>query len=1044
MSDTPDIMSEVSALVEAGYSDSVRFQARKLVELGRVSLSFIKGQLDVHLVVSGIVGDNNTTYETKFTWRKEGQVFQAKCNCPLWPQEGTCVHGAALWFRWQQFSAAGADQKLKTTSGPSFFGEGVTPVHMGMMVKQASYLQGAKPSSTFGSVSYQLLNRKVVTYPAPIKWSGTLVVDLVPTSEEENLKDLPSAQGKHIARFSWKDEQGVESKDISLFDVFTVFNWRTGVALDLPHELMETMKRVKQLDPWLSVNEWLRIFKETRDKDILDLRLEGMDWKQIVPQPVQIRFGIMPSTRKSFLNLQIELTDELNRLVEPPEPFKIFVTEGGWGGSFRTKNDSSTFYHHLVEDFGRETLIHRKHLHGASQKQRIQDWVDVVINDSDVPFWDSHHRAFYTLSTSMFKKVMLALLDTLTEQVWRTVFSPPEERKIIMQLPKNTLLEGVSALHTRLLALSIPLMYNDVAVRNWKSAIRFERNQRRLDWFELDLVISDEDLEVIRSAEITDNYILTENGLVLLTDQEKDLLRFMKRYTKLEGEKKEGGAPGMRRFGLTLHRARVFELFELKRLGVDGALTKEEEAFCEQIMNLESMPQVELPKRYQEIARPYQTTGFQWLRFLWDHGFGACLADDMGLGKTLQTIMLLQSLMDEGKIKRAIIICPVSILYNWKNELEKFSNLKWGIFYGEERGIPEETQVVLTSYGLMKKESLGAFAREDFDIIIFDEVQHLKNIRSLGANAARQLKAKFRICLTGTPVENDLAEFYNIMDLCVPGVWGDMSLVRSSSKAKNRLLARRTVKPFILRRTKEQVLKELPEKIENHVFLDFTDIERENYQKRLDLVRSQMVNPTFTKRYGEVLKSLLELRQMCLWQKQGPSLYSTKVDFLMDNLSQLMEEGHKVLVFSQFTTYLDIIQDKIRANSWKYARIDGSQTIKKRTEQVELFQEGDAQVFLISLKAGGFGLNLTAASYIFLMDPWWNPAVERQAVDRAHRIGQENKLTVYRPLMKNSVEEKVLTLQQAKRELFRDLMAEDDDEYFSGKLTKDDFSMLLT
>ena len=1044
MSDTPDIMNEVSALVEAGYSDSVRFQARKLVELGRVSLSFIKGQLDVHLVVSGIVGDNNTTYETKFTWRKEGQVFQAKCNCPLWPQEGTCVHGAALWFRWQQFTAAGADQKLKTTAGPSFFGEGVTPVHMGMMVKQASYLQGAKPSSTFGSVSYQLLNRKVVTYPAPIKWSGVLVVDLLPASEEENLKDLPSTQGKHIARFSWKDEQGVESKDISLFDVFTVFNWRTGVALDLPHELMETMKRVKQLDPWLTVNEWLRIFKETRDKDILDLRLEGMDWKQIVPQPVQIRFGIMPSTRKSFLNLQIELTDELNRLVEPPEPFKIFVTEGGWGGSFRTKNDSSTFYHHLVEDFGRETLIHRKHLHGASQKQRIQDWVDVVINDSDVPFWDSHHRAFYTLSTSMFKKVMLALLDTLTEQVWRTVFSPPEERKIIMQLPKNTLLEGVSALHTRLLALSIPLMYNDVAVRNWKSAIRFERNQRRLDWFELDLVISDEDLEVIRSAEITDNYILTENGLVLLTDQEKDLLRFMKRYTKLEGEKKEGGAPGMRRFGLTLHRARVFELFELKRLGVDGALTKEEEAFCEQIMNLESMPQVELPKRYQEIARPYQTTGFQWLRFLWDHGFGACLADDMGLGKTLQTIMLLQSLMDEGKIKRAIIICPVSILYNWKNELEKFSNLKWGIFYGEEREIPEETQVVLTSYGLMKKESLGAFAREDFDIIIFDEVQHLKNIRSLGANAARQLKAKFRICLTGTPVENDLAEFYNIMDLCVPGVWGDMSLVRSSSKAKNRLLARRTVKPFILRRTKEQVLKELPEKIENHVFLDFTEIERENYQKRLDLVRTQMVNPTFTKRYGEVLKSLLELRQMCLWQKQGPSLYSTKVDFLMDNLSQLMEEGHKVLVFSQFTTYLDIIQDKIRANSWKYARIDGSQTIKKRTEQVELFQEGDAQVFLISLKAGGFGLNLTAASYIFLMDPWWNPAVERQAVDRAHRIGQENKLTVYRPLMKNSVEEKVLTLQQAKRELFRDLMAEDDDEYFSGKLTKDDFSMLLT
>lgn len=1043
MEDLNVTMPEVVAMVEKTYAEPVRFQARRLVELGRVSLSFLKGSLDNHLVVSGIVGDNNTTYETKFTWKKESGIFQAKCNCPIWMQTETCVHGAALWLRWQQFSAAGTEQKIQSSAGPSFFGEGVSAVHLGTLVKQASYLQGAKPSSTFGALTYMLTNRKVVTYPAPTKWEGTLIVDLRPSEEDDNLKALASAHGKHIARFSWKNSADEEIKEISLFDVFTVFNWRDGVAIDLPNELMEAIKKVKQNDPWMPINEWLRLFRETRDRPSLDLRLEGKPWREMVPQPVQWRFSIMPATRKSFLNLELILTDELDRMVSPPEPLKVFVTEGGWGGSFRTKNDACAFYRHLIEDFERETFIHRKHLHGASQKQRMQEWVDVFLADSEIPFWDANNNALYMLSTNTLKKVMLTLLDSLTELAWRTVFSPPEERKLIFQLPKNTLLEGVANLHGRLAAMSIPLLYNDVAVRTWKSAIRFERNQRRLDWFELDLVISDEDLEIIRNAEITDNYILTDQGLVLLTDKEKDLLRFMKRYTKLEGEKKDAG-PGMRRFGLTLHRARVFELFELKRLGVDGALTKEEELFCERIMNLDSMPLSPLPARYKDLARPYQETGYQWLRFLWDHGFGACLADDMGLGKTLQAIMLLQSLMDEGKIKKAIIICPVSILYNWKNELEKFSNLKWGIFYGEEREIPADVQVVLTSYGLMKKESLGAFAREDFDVIIFDEVQHLKNIRSLGANAARQLKAKFRICLTGTPVENDLAEFYNIMDLCVPGVWGDLSLVRSSSKAKNRLLARRTVKPFILRRTKEQVLKELPEKIENHVFLDFSDGEREHYKNRLESVKNAMVNPAYSKRYGEVLKSLLELRQLCLWQKQGPSLNSTKVDFLIENLGQLMEEKHKVLVFSQFTTYLDIIQDKIREQGWKFARIDGSQTIKKRTEMVEYFQEGDAQIFLISLKAGGFGLNLTAASYIFLMDPWWNPAVERQAVDRAHRIGQENKLTVYRPIMKNSVEEKVLVLQQAKRELFRDLMAEDDDEYFSGKLTKDDFSMLLS
>jgi SNF2 family DNA or RNA helicase len=831
---------------------------------------------------------------------------------------------------------------------------------------------------------------------------------------------------------------------VSLFDVFSLFNWRTGVSFELPQELSEALKRTKLLDPWLPVNEWLRVFREVRQKTHTDLRVEGQRWDDIIPTPVQWRLSVKPSARKSFLNLHVELVDEQDRLLELPEPFRVFTTEGGWAGSFRAKLDATNFLKHLVEDFGRETTLHRKHLHGASLKHKIGDWIDYLAIEPEIPFRDPGTGGYHVLSSTMFRRVMLALLDCFQDGAWKSTYLPIDERRWTMQLPKNTLLDGIAALHGRLTVLGVPLLYDDVPVRTWKSAIRFERHQRRLDWFELDLLVNEADLEIIRQAEVGDNYILTDKGLVLLTDQEKDLLRFMKRYTKLEGEKKAEATPGLRRFGLTLNRARVFELFELKRLGVDGALTPEEEEFCLRILNLDRMPTYEIPERYREIARPYQLQGFQWLRFLWENRFGACLADDMGLGKTLQAIMLLQSLVEEGKIKRALVICPVSILYNWRNELEKFSTLKWGIFYGEEREIPEETQVVLTSYGLMKKESLGAFADEDFDVIVMDEVQHLKNVRSLGANAARQLKGKFRICLTGTPVENDLAEFYNIMDLCVPGVWGDMSLVRSSSKAKNRLLARRTVKPFILRRTKEQVLKELPEKIENHVFLDFSEQERAHYQSRLDAVRAQMANPAFTKRYGEVLKSLLELRQLCLWQKQGPGLESTKIDFLAENLEQLVEENHKVLVFSQFTTYLDLIQNRIRERGWKHARIDGSQSVNKRAEQVELFQNGDAQVFLISLKAGGVGLNLTAASYIFLMDPWWNPAVERQAVDRAHRIGQENKLTVYRPIIKGSVEEKVLLLQQAKRELFRDLMAEDDDEFFSGKLTKDDFQSLLT
>lgn len=1043
LDENTQVPAEVDDVVEACFTSAMLFQARKLVEQGRVSLSFMKGGLERHLVVSGIVAENNTTYETRFTWRAEGSVFKTACTCPLRAQEDSCMHGAALWMRWRQFAAAGEEQRLSSIPAGGIFGEAVQAERWGTLVKQASQLQGAKPNAAFGSLSYLLTNRQIAAWTTPVKWRGTLVADLVPSETIDSFKDLPTAKGKHIVVFGWLSEEDEFVPEVTLFDVFTLFNWRTGESLEIPADLSEVLKRIKLQDPWLPVNEWLRLFRGVRERSFIDLRVEGLRWKEVVPAPVQWRFHITTSPRKSFLNLNLELLDSSEHLLDPPEPFRPFTTEGSWGGSFRTKNDAMVFLKALVEDFDLETHLHRKHLHGASQKHRITDWADAIMHDPEIPFWDPVLRQFLTLSSSFFKKVMLALQDSFGETVWRAVFAPTGERRLVFQLPKNTLLDHVGNFHTRLQSMNIPFLYNDMPVRTWKSAIRFERHRRRMDWFELDLLVPDEDLAVIQAAGAADNYLITDKGLILLNDKEKDLLRFMKRYTKLEGDKKDGAPTGMRRFGLALNRARVFELFELKKLGVDGALTPEEEAFCEQILNMDGMPAFPVPERYQEISRPYQLQGYQWLRFLWENGFGACLADDMGLGKTLQAIMLLQALGAEGKFKRALVVCPVSILYNWKNELEKFSDLKWGIFYGEEREIPKDTQVVLTSYGLMKKESMGAFADEVFDVVIFDEVQHLKNIRSLGANAARQIKGKFRICLTGTPVENDLAEFYNIMDLCVPGVWGDMSLVRSSSKAKNRLLARRTVKPFILRRTKEQVLQELPEKIENHVFLDFGEAERAHYQARREAVRARMADPVLSKRYGEVLKSLLELRQMCLWQKKEGSLMSTKVDFLMENLEQLMQESHKVLVFSQFTTYLDLIQDKIREQGWKYARIDGSQTVKKRGEQVDYFQNGEARIFLISLKAGGVGLNLTAASYIFLMDPWWNPAVERQAVDRAHRIGQENKLTVYRPVIKDSVEEKVLLLQQAKRELFRDLMAEDDDEYFSGKLTKEDFQSLL-
>jgi superfamily II DNA or RNA helicase len=1033
--------SPIQELLQKSFESSVVFLAQKMVEQGRVSLSFMKGTFETYFIVSGIIAENNTNYESKISFKRlEGiEKLTTQCTCKLWNAERPCHHTASLLIKFSDMQ-----DKQAATPGQSIplglmSQEGVHVNRYGTLLKSAPAIPGARTNSTFSSLQYTLTNRKVVNFPAPSKWKGKLIVNIIKASEFEEYKDVLYIDEKFAYQFSWMDE-GHILKEISIFDVLYLFNWKTGEAFDLPNEIRELVSRLKLIDVIGDVQDFIRLFLPLRERGFGDLLINGESWESFPIEDMEYRFSINASPRKSFLNLELELYTQDQKLVPMPSPFLLFVSEQGWASSFRTKNDAILFFKTLIEDFERETFFHKKFLHSASKKVIMSEWIALIMKDEELPFFDPTFRKIFMLSTKTFRKVFLAFLDSFGELGFKTSFYFKDDRKIIFQIPKNNLLEGIANFYQQMTPLKISLFYDQQQIRTWKSSIRFERNKDRLDWFQLDLVVSDEDLEVIKNAEVTDNFLLSNKGLVLLSDEQKDLLRFMKRYTKFEGEKKVETNKGLSRFGLFLQRSRIFELFELKRLGIEGALTEEEEKFCERIMTMQDMPQYDVHPRFVEIARPYQVGGYNWLRFLYEHKFGACLADDMGLGKTLQTIMLLQTLKD--KLKKVLIICPVSILYNWKNELEKFSDLTYSIYYGDEREFKTDAQVILTSYGLMKKESFSTLGEEEFDILIFDEVQHLKNIRSLGANAARQLKAKFRICLTGTPVENDLSEFYNIMDLCVPGVWGDLGIVKSSSKNKNRLLARRTVKPFILRRTKDQVLKELPEKIENHVFLDFSPEEREFYQQKLNAVRSNMISPG-AKRYGEVLKSLLEMRQLCLWQKR-PQLQSTKVDFLMENLEQLVNEGHKTLVFSQFTTYLDMIENKIKVAGWKMARIDGSQTIKKRGEQVELFQNGDAQIFLISLKAGGFGLNLTAASYIFLMDPWWNPAVERQAIDRAHRIGQENKLTVYRPIIKESVEEKVLVLQQSKRELFRDLMAEDDDEYFSGKLNMEDFQHLLS
>lgn len=1018
-------------------------KGQNVLETGRITVSFHRDREKTFLV-SGIVTDSES-HQVKVQTQEDEESDQinlkSQCNCMNWTSDTHCPHSAALYLHFQlskQTDESSNKDDLK--SHILFHGQGVHVENYGRIERAANKLKGAHPNSTYASVQYLLTNRKAINFPYPKDFHGRLTINFLAASELEEFQDFPNIQNKFIPIFSFTDQEGEAHSKISLFESLYIFNWESGEVYNLPSQIGHTLKLMVSNGVLGEINDHLKLVRNLIEEESIEVQINGVKFNEINSFQAKTRFSINKSNRKGFLDFNIELYDEDQRLITPPTIFKTLVGDNGYLNSFRTKNDSYEFIKVLLDSLEYDNVEYKKFAYSSSERSKLIEWIEYFQNFEEVVFYDESHKLIYTFDTKLFREIFKGVFECFGESAARFSFYSVEQKKVYYQLPKSFLFNGITQFYKRMQKFSIPVFYNNVEIKTWSSNIRFERKKSNLDWFEVNLVVDQKDLNIIRNAEMGEDYILSDEKLILLDTKEKELLKFMKRYTKHEGKQTELDQSNLQKFSLNFKRSRIFELFELKKHGIEGALTPEEEKICENLLNMKEMPSYPLPAIHDGIPREYQETGYQWLRFLFENRFGACLADDMGLGKTLQTIMFLESVVDQ--VEKVLIVCPVSILLNWKNEIDKFSTLDVDIYYGDGRQLDPSKKIILTSYGVMKKEAYTTFDGMLLDILIMDEVQHLKNIRSQGASAARNLTAKFRICLTGTPVENDLSEFYNIMDLSIPGIWGDLSLFRSSSSKKSRLLARQTVRPFILRRTKEQVLTELPEKIENHVYLNFGEKEKDHYLSTLAQIRKRITSVGQGRKYSEILKSLLQLRQLCLWQNQE-HLQSTKIEFLLENLEQLMEEGHKVLVFSQFTTYLDHIQNKIRERSWKFARIDGSQTMKRRQKEVESFQEGDAQVFLISLKAGGVGLNLTAASYIFLMDPWWNPAVENQAIDRAYRIGQENKLTVYRPIIKDSVEEKVIVLQNSKKELFKDLMNSDDESFFSGKLSLEDFQQLI-
>ncbi len=577
-----------------------------------------------------------------------------------------------------------------------------------------------------------------------------------------------------------------------------------------------------------------------------------------------------------------------------------------------------------------------------------------------------------------------------------------------------------------------------------------------MDWFDLKVVLNVGDAT------------LTPEELKLLLNARGGFVRLGKKgWRRLDFNLTKEDDEQLARLGLHAHdfsaEPQRFHALQLADASAKKFLPAEHvEQIQRRVAELKTRVTPAMPAAIRAELRPYQTEGFHYLAYLTANHFGGVLADDMGLGKTLQTLTWLAWLQQEAvaagatlPLPPSLVVCPKSVTDNWRSEAERFyPDLLVHVWRGEtaealtaER---EKAGLIVLNYAQLRSLS-PAIGRVKWQTVILDEAQCIKNPDSQTAAAARALTAEHRLALTGTPIENRLLDLWSIMAFAMPGALGNRAHFLKRFNAQDDPLARRRlaarVRPFLLRRTKSQVAKDLPDRAEEDLLCEMEGKQATLYRAELKRARQFILGLKTNKQLNterfNILTSLLRLRQICchpaLVDENLRTEESAKLVALEEMLEPLMEEGHKVLVFSQFVTMLDLLSEMVTRRGWQQFFLAGD--TENRGDLVREFQAtAGGAVFLISLKAGGFGLNLTAASYVVLFDPWWNPAVENQAIDRTHRIGQTSKVMAYRLVMKDSIEQKIRALQKQKAALADDVFGE---ERFAQSLTLDDLRFLF-
>ncbi|HVB03967.1 MAG TPA: SNF2-related protein [Chitinophagaceae bacterium] len=548
------------------------------------------------------------------------------------------------------------------------------------------------------------------------------------------------------------------------------------------------------------------------------------------------------------------------------------------------------------------------------------------------------------------------------------------------------------------------------------------------------------------------NYIQLLDGSLGLLPEE-----WLKKYSLLFriGEEK-GKALKLSKYNFGV----IDELFEYID---DEAIQAELEEKRRKLLKFEEVGHADIPANIKAVLRPYQESGLHWLNYLDEIRWGGILADDMGLGKTVQALAFLQHFKNKFGHCLAVVVCPTTLIYNWENEILKFTpELSYHIHHGAARARNaaelRTRDVLITTYGTLRSD-VQMLMELQLDYVILDESQAIKNPHSKVARAAQLLHTRNRLCLSGTPMQNNTFDIYAQMNFLNPGMLGSIDFFRNEfanpidklEDEERKTHLRKLIYPFILRRTKEQVARDLPEKTEIVLYCEMEQEQKNIYELFRGAYRSKILGAIDEKGMDRsqltILQGLMKLRQICdspaiLNEDQAYPNHSIKLEELIREITENIG-NHKVLVFSQFLGMLALIRTRLEELDIPLAYFDGSTTAPDREKAINKFQEEElCRVFLISLKAGGVGLNLTAADYVYIVDPWWNPAVEQQAIDRTHRIGQTKSIFAYRMICKDSIEEKILQLQEKKKSLVKDIVS--DETGFIKKLTREDVLYLFS